>query len=378
MAIGLYIHVPFCIRKCLYCDFTSYLLKQEQVALYIKALKGEIILYGQLLAPEHKTIASIFVGGGTPTCLMSRQLADILDQVARYFTIQPGAEITTEANPGTVSLNSLKELKRVGFNRLSLGVQSTHQELLNLIGRIHNLDQARQAVDFARQAGFNNLNLDLIFGLPRQTAAQWRQSLSQVLAWQPEHLSCYGLQLEESTPLARAVERGDLPACPEELELAMYLTTIEVLAEAGYRHYEISNFAKPGYECRHNLIYWHNQQYLGLGPAAHSYINNARWANVDHIDKYARLVAQGMQPVEECHRLTPREQMEETAFLGLRLMKGLELKSFAQRFGRELTEVFGDRIKDLQAQGLVELKDGFLRLTKKGLPVANRVFAAFV
>jgi len=378
MPIGIYIHVPFCLRKCCYCDFTSYPIVPEQVENYLQAIQKEMAFYSNCLNPEDKKITSIFVGGGTPTCLMSGQLSAILEQVDRYFTILPGAEITTEANPGTVSLHSLRELRTAGFNRLSLGLQSTVQELLDVLGRIHTFDEVKQAVDFARTAGFSNLNIDLIFGLPKQTAAHWRHSLSQVLAWEPEHLSCYGLQLEEGTPLARAVERGELEACPEELTLAMYFETIELLGAAGYRHYEISNFAREGFQCRHNLIYWHNNHYLGLGPAAHSYMDDSRWSNVENIDKYVALLEKDQRPVEEFNILSKREQMEETAFLGLRLMKGLELRAFKERFGAGLLEVFGKQVKKLEEKELVELVDGYLRLTKKGLPVANQVFAEFV
>ncbi|WP_333871305.1 radical SAM family heme chaperone HemW [Desulforamulus putei] len=378
MPIGLYIHVPFCVQKCLYCDFTSYPVKQGQVEQYLRGLAQEIDYYGETFGSPEKQIATIFVGGGTPTCLMSRQLAGILERVSRAFTIMTGAEITTEANPGTVTLASLQELRAAGFNRLSLGVQSTHRELLRVIGRLHDFDQARQAVQFARAAGFENLNLDLIFGLPTQTAAQWRQSVSEILHLQPDHVSCYSLQLEEGTPLTRAIDQGRLAACPEELELAMYRSVIELLVAAGYEHYEISNFARPGYRCRHNLLYWHNQEYLGLGPAAHSHINHTRWGNVEDLDQYVSLLQAGQRPVKEVQALSHRERMEETVFLGLRLIQGINLTGFRQRFGVDLTDVFGKQVRELAKKGLVELADGHLRLTGKGLPVANQVFAEFV
>ncbi len=378
MPIGLYIHIPFCLQKCLYCDFASYPIEQGQVEQYMRGLGLEIDYYRATLAPEQKQIATIFVGGGTPTCLMSGQLAGILEQVSRVFTIVTGAEITTEANPGTVTLASLRELKAAGFNRLSLGVQSTHRELLRVIGRIHDFDQARQAVHFARAAGFENLNLDLMFGLPTQTASRWRQSVSEIVNLQPDHVSCYSLQLEEGTPLTRAVDQGKLAACPEELELEMYRIVIEILGTAGYEHYEISNFARPGYRCRHNLLYWHKQEYLGLGPAAHSHLNQSRWGNVEDIDQYVSLLQAGQRPTEEIQSLSEREQMEETVFLGLRLIQGVNLADFCQRFGIGMTEVFARQVRELEKKGLVELVDGYLRLTGKGLPLANQVFAEFV
>ncbi|WP_048817912.1 radical SAM family heme chaperone HemW [Desulforamulus hydrothermalis] len=378
MTIGLYIHVPFCLQKCLYCDFTSYPINRGKVEHYLEGLQREICYYGDMLDSSDKQIATIFVGGGTPTCLMPGQLAGLLELVSRVFTVAGDAEITVEANPGTVSRTSLQELRAAGFNRLSLGVQSTHPSLLKLIGRPHDFAQARQAVQFARRAGFANLNLDLIFGLPTQTAAQWRQSVYEILSLQPDHLSCYSLQLEEGTPLAAAVEQGRLAACPEERELAMYYSVIEILTAAGYRHYEISNFARPGYSCRHNLLYWHNRPYLGLGPAAHSHLMGCRWGNVEDVDQYFMLLQAGQRPIQEMQQLSRREQMEETVFLGLRLLRGVNLQEFYQRFGVSLTEVFAQQIRQLTNSGLVELVSGYLKLTEKGLPLANQVFAQFV
>lgn len=378
MSIGLYIHVPFCLRKCLYCDFTSYPVQREQVQLYLQSLTAEMALYSEELTGKNKIIETIFVGGGTPTCLMPRYLAEILEQVGKYFHLPPGAEITTEANPGTVNLPDLKELKAAGFNRLSLGVQSTRQELLTLIGRIHNFSEAQQAVADARAAGFNNINLDLIFGLPTQTAAHWRQSLSEILALQPEHISCYGLQWEEGTPLTKAVEQGQLKPCAEEEELAMFEMARELLGLAGYQYYEISNFARPGFECRHNLRYWQNQTYLGLGPAAHSYLDQIRWSNVENIEEYAALLKQGNRPVADRTVLTLQEQMEETVFWGLRMIKGVNLASFEQRFQTPLLEVFGKQVSKLTEKGLLKLSNGHLKLTEKALPLANQVFAEFV
>ncbi len=344
----------------------------------MQSLSAEMGLYGDLLEARHKSIKTIFVGGGTPTCLRPQYLAGILEQVGKVFSIEQGAEITTEANPGTVSLPALKELRAAGFNRLSLGVQSTHRELLRLIGRIHTFSEARQAVTEARTAGFKNINLDLIFGLPTQTAAQWRQSLYEILALQPEHISCYGLQLEENTPLTEAVEQGQLKPCPEEEELAMYQMARQLLGEKGYQHYEISNFAQVGYQCRHNLLYWQNQAYLGLGPAAHSYLNQSRWGNVEGIEEYASLVKQGQRPVAEKTTLTIKEQMEETVFLGLRMLEGVNVDTFQQRFGKSLPDIFGKQVSSLTAKGLLEQSFGHLKLTEKALPLANQVFAEFV
>ncbi|RYD03405.1 hypothetical protein N752_19700 [Desulforamulus aquiferis] len=338
----------------------------------------EINFYSETLCPENKKIATIFVGGGTPTCLMPGYLERILEQIHRAFDIVSQAEISIEANPGTVDFEKLKGLKEAGYNRLSLGVQSTHQDLLRSIGRIHSFREAEQAVEFARRAGFNNLNLDLIFGLPGQTLEQWRRTLEVVAAWRPEHLSCYGLQLEEGTPLADAVDAGKTKVCPEELELEMYLLGIKTLSTLGYGQYEISNFARPNFLCQHNLIYWHNNNYLGLGPAAHSFMDGTRFSNVSSLEEYTRLLFSGRRPIEESRTLGREEQMGDTIFLGLRLTEGLELNAFKTRFGVCVSEVFGKQIKKLQQEGLVELHKGILKLTDKGVPVANRVFCEFV
>ncbi|ABO51010.1 putative oxygen-independent coproporphyrinogen III oxidase [Desulforamulus reducens MI-1] len=378
MSIGVYIHVPFCVRKCLYCDFTSYPVNREQVSLYLRGLEKEIAYYSESLLLKEKTINTIFVGGGTPTSLMSGQLASILERLDRSFYIANDAEITTEANPGTVNFSYLKDLRAAGFNRLSLGVQSTHQELLNEIGRIHNFEQAKAAVWQARQASFHNINLDLIFGLPKQTVKQWQQSLTEIINLEPQHISCYGLQLEEGTPLTCSIEQGKLEPCQEEDELEMYQLAIRILGSMGYEHYEISNFARPGYQCRHNLLYWHNGEYLGLGPAAHSHLNQVRWGNVGNIEQYASLLKRGDIPREEKTILSVREQMEETVFLGLRMLKGLKLENFRMRFGLPITKVFKKEISRMEQLGLVKLEDGYLKLTEKGLPLANQVFAEFV
>ena len=378
MSLGLYIHVPFCRRKCLYCDFTSYPINQAQVTQYLRGLEWEIEFYREALGLENTSIESIFVGGGTPTSLMSEQLVRILERLDRSFSISKDAEITTEANPGTVNLTYLKKLRAAGFNRLSLGVQSTHQELLSLLGRIHDFGQAREALDQARQAGFSNINLDLIFGLPRQTLGQWQQTLADIAMLKPEHISCYGLQLEEGTPLTCSIERGELPACSEEDDLAMFQSAIEILQAKGYEHYEISNFAQAGYQCKHNLLYWHNREYLGFGPGAHSHKNQARWSNAENIDNYVSLLQKGQQPLAEKTSLTVKEQMEETVFLGLRMLQGLNLLDFQNRFGSSINEIFAQQIARLVHLGLVKSEDGYLKLTGKGLPIANQVFAEFV
>ncbi|HHW44474.1 MAG TPA: radical SAM family heme chaperone HemW [Desulfotomaculum sp.] len=378
MALSLYIHVPFCLRKCHYCDFVSYPYDPEAAGRYREALLQEMALYRERLTPEERRLKTVFIGGGTPTCLPASTLEDILRASRRYFHWLPEVEVTVEANPGTVDGEKLAVLRRAGVNRLSLGVQACQEHLLKLLGRIHTFEQAVEAVKLARRAGFDNLGVDLIFGIPGQTQDQWRSCLEKVLELHPEHISTYSLMIEEGTPLAEAVDEGRVTPCDEELELAMYRQAIHTLTARGYEHYEISSFARPGYRCRHNLTCWQNRTYLGLGPAAHSYRGNVRYYNVGSLPEYRARVRKGELPVEGREQLTPSIAMGETVFLGLRLLEGVDLEAFASRFGRRLEDVYGERLERLCRQGLVEISSGHLRLTGRGLPLANRVFAEFV
>ncbi|NPV72807.1 MAG: radical SAM family heme chaperone HemW [Pelotomaculum sp.] len=378
MAIGLYVHVPFCVKKCLYCGFVSFRLDREAAGLYLNALLREIELYGAALCGSEKEVSSLFIGGGTPTCLPGDGLIKILQALKVHFRLLPECEVTVEANPGTVTLGGLSVLREAGVNRLSLGVQSFQDRLLKVLGRAHGSGEAEKAVRLARQAGFANLNLDFIFGIPGQTAAEWLETLEKAVELAPEHIAVYGLQLEEGTPLERAVAGGGLEPCPEELELFMYRTAVEYLKKHGYIHYEISNFARPGRECLHNLGYWLNRPYLGLGPAAHSCFRGERFANEPSLERYCRLLSRGVFPVQERHALSLAEEMAETMFLGLRLIRGVDLEGFRSRFGRRAEEVYRNEIARLTGAGLVKLDGRFLALTGKGLPVANIVFSEFV
>ncbi|MGI6490850.1 MAG: radical SAM family heme chaperone HemW [Pelotomaculum sp.] len=378
MRLSLYIHVPFCIRKCRYCDFTSYPYTADAAQKYLTGLKQEIQLYGSLLHQEDVEISTLFFGGGTPTCLSAAEINEVINWVKAHFSLTEACEITVEANPGTISTAGLASLRRAGVNRLSLGVQSFEDGLLKTLGRIHDAAQAVEAVLMARRAGFHNINIDLIYGIPGQSLAAWQNTLQRVLELAPEHISAYGLQLEEGTPLEQAIKQGAIKACPEDVDLAMYREIIDTLTRSGYSHYEISNFAKPGYECVHNLVYWLNGPYLGLGPAAHSYICGERYANENSLADYCQRIGQAKALPAQREALTIEEQMSETVFLGLRLTKGVNLAGFRERFHISLEEAYHSQIKKLTSQGLVMLDGGYLRLTKQGLPVANRVFMEFI
>ncbi|MFX4263375.1 radical SAM family heme chaperone HemW [Pelotomaculum propionicicum] len=378
MPIGLYIHVPFCIKKCLYCDFTSYPVSGRGVKVYLESLIREINLYGSTLAGEDKIISSVFFGGGTPTTLPPASFRTVLDEVRASFSLAAGCEITAEANPGTVDSAGLAQLLEAGVNRLSIGVQSFNDGLLGVLGRVHSAGQALEAVRLARKAGFDNINLDFICGIPGQSLHDWRETLNKAVEMAPEHIAAYGLQLEKGTPLAEAASRGEICACPEETEEAMYQEAIEILTAHGYQHYEISNFAKPGRQCAHNLVYWLNRPYLGLGPAAHSFIGGSRFSNDASLERYSDRLSREEYPVENKTLLSAEDEMSETMFLGLRLTGGIDLDLFHKRFGRRAEDIYRREIEGLIDKGLLEMSGGRLCLTKKGLPLANIVFREFV
>jgi len=378
MAIGLYIHIPFCVKKCSYCDFISYPYDAGLAASYVCALDREMAQYAVEMSPEERRVRSIYVGGGTPTVLRGAQLVKIIEDCRKNFTVAGDAEITVECNPGTVDYNKLAEIRQAGVNRLSIGVQAQQQKLLDLLGRIHGWQQVAETVDNSRQAGFDNISLDLIFGIPGQSLRNWQRTLQNVLALFPEHISAYNLKIEPDTPLHRDVASGYLLPCDEELELKMFWHGIEYLTGNGFKHYEISNFARPGREARHNLIYWHNEEYLGLGPAAHSMFREKRFSNEENVELYIQKLLQGQPAVREAHQLSVAEQISETIFLALRLAEGLDLAGFEARFGKPVEGLFGAELRKLRGMGLVEITEKNLKLTKKGLPLANEVFAAFI
>ncbi len=378
MAIGLYIHVPFCVKRCSYCDFISYPYDTGLAESYVYALRKEISLHAGTLSEEQRAVKSVYLGGGTPTVLSGDWLAAILKDCRHYFDIADDAEITIECNPGTVDLDKLKKIRKAGFNRISIGVQAYQEALLSILGRIHNWQEVLVSARNSREAGFDNLGFDLIFGIPGQSMRDWKETLNRVLELSPRHVSAYNLKIEPDTPLHRDVTSGYLVPCDEELELEMYWYTVDYLAGQGFIHYEISNFALPGREAVHNLIYWHNEEYLGLGPAAHSMLNGCRFSNVKSVESYIRRLQNGEQVIAEKQCLSREEQMSETVFLGLRLIEGLDLESFARRHGKSVFVIFGERIKKLAALGLIEADEKRLKLTEKGIPLANEVFAEFV
>lgn len=375
---GLYLHVPFCLAKCAYCDFVSYPYNPETAALYQTALRREIALRGGEPPAGAAGPQSVFIGGGTPTVLPTGVLCGIIDELSARFPWAKGTEVTVEANPGTVDREKLTALAAAGVNRLSIGMQAAQDRLLSFLGRLHRGGEVTRAVRNAREAGLENLNLDLIFGIPGQTLEDWLFTLETAITLEPTHIAAYSLEIPRGTRLSALLEQGLIRVCPEETELEMYRLARSILAAHGYRQYEISNFARPGFECRHNLLYWYNGDYLGLGPAAHSHFRGRRRANERSVSRYAERLAAGELPLEEEELLDKRTQMAETMFMGLRLLRGINLEAFRERFGIGADEVYAKEIAHLTADGLIERAGKYLRLTEKGLPLANTVFAEFL
>ncbi|HHP51314.1 MAG TPA: radical SAM family heme chaperone HemW [Moorella mulderi] len=373
----LYIHIPFCLKKCPYCDFISYVGQGNHVfSLYTSFLIRELELLKSLLAPP--PVLTLYLGGGTPSLLPFKELERLLSYLFYTWKFVPDPEVTMEVNPATLGEGELKSLRSLGVNRLSLGAQSFDGDLLLKMERTHSVEDVYRLYRAARRAGFDNINIDLIYGLPGQTRETWRSTLAQALALQPEHLSTYGLTLSPTTPWGQEAAAGRLSLPGEEEEVAMYLEAIEEITGAGYLHYEISNFAFPQYRCRHNLAYWYNLPYLGAGVAAASHWGKRRWENTPHLEEYFRLLSQGRFPRVYEERLTPKGEMAETLFMGLRLREGIDLSAFAERFGVALEEVYGREIEVLLRKGLLLREENRLFLAPKALPLANEVFCLFV
>lgn len=378
--LGIYIHIPFCIRKCAYCDFLSFTSEENTRKGYIQSLIAEIRQWEDV---ERWHITSIFIGGGTPSVLKKEETAGILEAVYNKFQVDDDAEITTEANPGTLTKDKLYAYREQGINRLSLGLQSVHDQELKLLGRIHTYEDFLKGFHMAREAGFSNINVDLMSALPGQTVDSWRESLTKILRLKAEHVSAYSLIIEEGTLFyekyaedARLRDLGEdcriLPT--EEDERRMYYETRRLTGEYGLEQYEISNYAKPGYECRHNQAYWLRQDYLGFGLGASSLIDNVRFRNTADLKQYS----QGIFKKEEREVLSVQEQMEETMFLGLRMKDGVSMETFEKVFHTPFSAVYGKTVLDLKNEGLVQTEEERLFLTEKGFDLSNYTLAQFL
>lgn len=381
MQTSLYIHFPFCLKKCLYCDFNSIADSPLKPAEYVAALVREMDLRAKTL-PAPATAPTLYFGGGTPSLMEPDLVGEIIDAAARLFGLEADAEITIEANPGTLTLEKLAGYRAAGVNRLSLGVQAFDDALLARLGRVHTADEAIAAYAAARTAGFTNIGIDLIHSLPGQSVEMWRKALDQATSLAPEHISAYGLSIEEGTPFFRLEEAGELPLPDEGEAVAMFEATIEVLAGKGYQYYEISNFALPGFRSRHNRVYWRRGNYLGFGAGAHSFLREpdwgVRWKNPDSYAPYLEAVQCSILAAEELHPLSRREALSEAFFLGLRLLDGVDLRLLEAEFGPAVEECFATPIRELTEQGLLATDAGRLRLSPRAIIVANQVFARFL
>lgn len=367
--VALYLHIPFCHSKCLYCDFLSFAGRENLLPTYLAALRQELCL----LEKDELQAATVYIGGGTPTTVAAKDLALLLQEVKQRVRLQPAAEITVEANPGTVSEQKLALLRETGVNRISFGVQAGLDRLLQTLGRIHTVSQIEEAVVAARRAGFTNINLDLLYGLPGQTVADWEQTLKWAVGLQPEHLSCYCLQVEAGTPLARQIESGLLTLPAEEEIITMFNRTLKILANAGYDQYEISNFAQESYECRHNLCYWQYGDYYGLGLGSHSFVSGERWVNEKSFPLYINRITKGIQPVRQKEIITPLRGMVEMVMLGLRLNRGLAAGDFFRRWKKDLRSFLGPKAIIMEENNLIYWKNNTCRLTTRGMLVSNKV-----
>lgn len=411
--LGLYIHIPFCEKKCPYCDFNTYARLDHLQQPYVDALCREIHLWGERLG--RPSLHTLFLGGGTPTVLAAPLLSQIVHAIHHAFDLAPGHEFTSEANPGTVDQARFRHLHSLGINRLSMGVQSFDPAELAFLGRIHGPGDVLRAFDAARSAGFDNINLDFIFGLPQQGMATWQATLTQLRALQPEHVSLYSLIVEPNTPLHHWVTSGQVAQPDEDQAAELYEEAIRWMGEMGYHHYEVSNWAKPGpprggegaedFRCQHNLLYWRNQEYIGVGPGAHSFLRwdrlagrswleawpdapdgrdpvpgaGLRWGNHKPVPGYIQRIQRG-ERVDAFHEwIPPALSMGESMMLGLRLVEeGVELARFARQHGQPLSAVYSDLLARLTAQGLLRQEPDRVRLTRQGLMLANPICAAFL
>ncbi|NLG03839.1 MAG: oxygen-independent coproporphyrinogen III oxidase [Clostridia bacterium] len=374
-ALGVYLHIPFCVQKCKYCDFLSGAASGDAMSEYVSALSQEIMQKANQYRDAYE-VCTIYFGGGTPSLLPAKDVNELLELLRQQFVIAKNAEITLEANPGTLNQDKLKMYLAAGINRLSIGMQSTFDDELRLLGRIHTYQEFLDQYKLAVKLGFSNINVDLMMGLPGQTLTRLEQSVNRLIDLEPKHISVYSLILEEGTAFAKLYQQSDLPQ--EEIERTMYDHTRQLLEQAGYIQYELSNYAKPGYESRHNSSYWIGIEYLGLGLGASSYMRQTRFKNTDDMKRYKKCPGEP----SETEEITKRMQMEEFMFLGLRMSTGISYEHFHASFGISLNEVYQDVIEKHVSNGLLTIceneKGRRLKLTKKGMDVCNYVFADFI
>jgi oxygen-independent coproporphyrinogen-3 oxidase len=377
MVKGLYIHIPFCHQICHYCDFNKVFFKDQPVDAYIDSLGKELALWKQEGALD-KPLETVFLGGGTPTSLSPQQLEKLLGYIHQYVPMAANLEWTSEANPDELTKDKMQVLFDGGVNRLSMGVQSFDEDLLKRLGRTHSNGDVARAVESARQIGFTNLSFDLMYGLPGQSMAQWDDTLERAFAFELPHFSAYSLIIEPKTVFYNLMTKGKLNTVTEDLEADMYDKLMNEMDKRGLAQYEISNFARPGFESRHNLLYWDNAEYIGAGAGAHGYVNGVRYSNAGPLKKYMAPLDEGKRPLLNTHEVPLNEQMEEEMFLGLRKTSGVSLSGFEEKFQRPIGDIYGAILtREIEKQNL-SIEQGFVKLTKKGRFVGNEVFEQFL
>ncbi|MEP6705891.1 MAG: radical SAM family heme chaperone HemW [Pyrinomonadaceae bacterium] len=375
MRAGVYIHIPFCRSRCSYCDFATGMYESSLAERYVQALAKEIRSFTN--AADNPETDTVYFGGGTPSLLLPAQVETIVNAIGKRFKIESEAELTMEMNPGELTLDVLREFRGLGINRASFGAQTFDDRELKHLGRTHTAADITQTFRDLREAGFANINFDLIAGLPGQTLEAWIRNLDGALRLRPEHLSLYLLEVHEGTPLADQIKRGTQPKPDDDLAAEMYRALVQRVCAAGYQHYEISNFCLPGYESRHNTKYWTGAPYYGFGCSAHSYDGRARrWANQRDAARYLELIESGQSPVVETIDLSEDDKRAESIFLGMRLLSGISLNDYRRRFGADLRDDHAGDIDRLNEAGLIELDNDLLRLTSTGALMSNEVFAA--
>ena len=372
--IGVYVHIPFCKKKCDYCDFISYCNKDNLIYDYVQAVKAEI--QSQNIKPE---ITTIYIGGGTPSYIDSKYIIEILEKI-KEKNVSSNAEITIEVNPGTVTKEKLEDYIKNGINRISIGLQTTNDELLKQIGRIHSFTQFLETYKLAKKVGFKNINVDLMLGLPNQRIKDLKESLEQIIKLKPKHISVYSLIVEDGTPIANKIEKGEMQLPDEELERNMYWFVKNTLELNGFIHYEISNFAKKGYESKHNLNCWNQKEYIGIGASAHSYRDITRYSNTENIEEYIENVNNGnFNRNKIIHEIQKEDDAKkEFMLLGLRKIKGVDINQFKNKFGDNPIYLFRNELKKLTDERLLIIDDNNIRLTNKGLDLANLVWEEFI
>lgn len=383
--LGIYVHIPFCQSKCFYCDFNTYANIDHQIDDYIKSLLSEISIWSKIL--KGSSIKSIFFGGGTPSYINQKYIEKILNSIKKNFIFNNNIEITLETNPNDVKKNKFKDLLTIGINRISMGVQSFDDYLLRMLGRRHDSKEAENSYKLLREIGFKNLSIDLMYGLPYQSITSWNKTLKKSVQLDPDHISLYSLQVEKGTPLNNKITSGEYEMPNDDNAADMYELAEKILAENKFSQYEISNWSKKSYECTHNIIYWKNNYYLGLGAGAHSHVNNIRFSNIRSPklytnslinNSYVKTINDQLNFIENFEQLSYSEQISDTLMMGMRLSEGININDFEKTFGKSITSLFNDEINKLSKLNLIDINETHIKLSNKGRLLGNEVFQEFI